>query len=368
MKTRNRILTILMIAALVLSSVAAAFASTADDAEKKRKQAEEASRKAEAARQKAEEAEENAEEAETEYWSIQKDIEEQQKKIDDTEVKIRKKEKEIDSQTEALNDRLTAMYKTGSIGFIDVILNSEGIEDLLSNMGMVSMILKSDQELLTKLEEDLAEVEALKKQQESQKAVLVGKQNDAEEAKQKWEAEMKRQNITAEKEQKEADKLKAEAEELARKAAAEANNAEISGAFTPTPNGQYAWPTDSNYFFTSWYGWRVHPIFGIKKYHSGYDICLTGGSYGKPLYSVGDGVVTMSSSYGGYGNCLMISIGNGYTTLYGHLSGFAVSAGQTVKKGQVVGYIGSTGWSTGPHLHFSLMKNGSLVDPMILYQ
>ena len=78
-------------------------------------------------------------------------------------------------------------------------------------------------------------------------------------------------------------------------------------------------------------------------------------------------VTTKASYYGGYGNCVMISIGNGYTTLYGHMSGFAVSNGQYVTKGQVVGYIGSTGWSTGPHLHFSLIKNGTYINPMSLF-
>ena len=108
----------------------------------------------------------------------------------------------------------------------------------------------------------------------------------------------------------------------------------------------------------------MRPIFGTRTYHSGYDIAA---STGTPVYAAGSGVVTMASTYGGYGNCMQIYIGNGYTTLYGHLSGFAVSRGAYVKKGQVVAYVGSTGWSTGPHLHYSLLKNGSYVDPKSIY-
>ncbi len=358
MKKRNVFLTVLMITVLVFSSVAGSYAAATEAS--KRKEAAEATQKAEAAAKKAEEETQKAEALEEKFYELEKEVKEQKEKVKKTETKIAKKEKEINNQTEALNDRLTAMYKTGSIGFIDVILNSEGIEDLLSNMGMVSMILKSDQELLADLEEDLAEVEELKAKQVSQKNTLESKQAEVEETRKACIAAAKKYEAKEEELRAEADKLAKEADKLAREA-------EQSGSFVPTPGGQYAWPTDANYYFTSWYGWRLHPIFQVQKYHSGYDICLYGGSYGKPLYAVGDGVVTMSSTYGGYGNCLMISIGNGYTTLYGHLSSFAVSAGQTVKKGQVVGYIGSTGWSTGPHLHFSLLKNGDLVDPMILY-
>lgn len=371
MKKKNVFISIFLVMVLFLSSVTGVFAASAAS---KRNAAANAEKKANAAAEKAEKASKNAdaqrEEAgnlELKFYELQGKIEKQQAKISKTKTKLKKKQKEVDNQTDDLNDRLTAMYKTGSIGFIDVILNSEGLEDLLANMGMVQNILKSDQKLLTKLETDLKEIDKLKKQQESQEAVLKDDQVEIESTRQQCIAAANQYDSEAQKLKEEEEELRAQAEKLAAEADRLAQQAESSGSFTPTPGGQYAWPTDGNYIFTSYYGWRIHPIFGDRRYHSGYDICLTGGSYGKPVYSAGDGVVTMASSYGGYGNCVQIAIGNGYTTLYGHLSGYAVSAGQTVQKGQVVGYIGSTGWSTGPHLHFSLYRNGSLVDPMVLY-
>ena len=129
-------------------------------------------------------------------------------------------------------------------------------------------------------------------------------------------------------------------------------------------SGGYQWPVSGG-TITSPFGWRVHPIFHTKKYHDGVDV--SGLPTGTPIRSIANGYVTKASYYGGYGNCVMISIGNGYTTLYGHMSRFAVSNGQYVTKGQVVGYIGSTGWSTGPHLHFSLIKNGRYINPMSIF-
>ena len=156
-------------------------------------------------------------------------------------------------------------------------------------------------------------------------------------------------------------KLEAQAESLA--AEAKQKQAEAERLMGKTSySGTYVWPCEGS--LTSYYGWRTHPIFGTRTYHDGYDIAA---STGTPVKAAGSGVVTMASEYGGYGNCLQIYIGNGYTTLYGHLSGFAVSKGDKVKKGQTVAYVGSTGWSTGPHLHYGLIKNGSFVDPKSIY-
>lgn len=355
MRRRNSLISLLLVAVLVLSTAAGAYAATASQ---KYAESNKAINQAEEAKEKAEAAKEKAAALEIKFYELDKKIKKQEAKVEETKKKVKKKQKEVDEQTEALNLRLTAMYKTGSIGFIDVILNSEGVEDLLSNMGMVQKILKSDQDMLKKLEKDLKEIKKLKEKQVKQENALKADQAEIEKTRKEYIASAKKFEADEEKLRAEAEKLAAEAAKLA---------AQAEGSFVPTPNGQYAWPTAANYIFTSYYGWRIHPIFGQRIYHSGYDICLTNGTYGRPVYSAGDGVVTMASTNGGYGNCVMISIGNGMTTLYGHLSGYAVSQGQRVFKGQVVGYIGSTGWSTGPHLHFSLLKDGELIDPMILY-
>ncbi len=112
---------------------------------------------------------------------------------------------------------------------------------------------------------------------------------------------------------------------------------------------------------TSGFGYRIHPITGQYKLHTGVDINV---GYGTPVYAADGGTVILAGWNGGYGNCIVISHGNGITTLYGHLSSIIVSSGQSVSQGQTIGYVGSTGNSTGPHLHWEVAVNGQQVNPL----
>jgi len=112
---------------------------------------------------------------------------------------------------------------------------------------------------------------------------------------------------------------------------------------------------------TSTFGMRRHPILGYKRMHSGVDF---GGGYGAPIYAVSDGLVTIAGRTGGFGNYVKLSHGAGLGTGYGHMSRIAVRPGQHVSRGQVIGYIGSTGLSTGPHLHYEVYRNGVAVNPL----
>ena len=131
----------------------------------------------------------------------------------------------------------------------------------------------------------------------------------------------------------------------------------------PTANRSTAsgflWPANGPK--TSDYGWRTHPIFGTQRFHAGIDI---GAGYGAAISSVTDGVVVSAGERSGYGNAVVIDHGGGIATLYAHQSSMAVSAGEQVSRGQTIGYVGSTGYSTGPHLHFEVRVNGSPRDPM----
>ena len=124
-------------------------------------------------------------------------------------------------------------------------------------------------------------------------------------------------------------------------------------------SGELTWPVGS-YLATSLYGWRIHPIYGDERFHSGLDL---GAGYGSPIYACDSGTVIIAEYYGGYGNLIVIDHGNGMTTWYGHQSGFAVGVGDYVERGQVIGYVGSTGDSTGPHLHLEVHVGGSSQDP-----
>lgn len=123
----------------------------------------------------------------------------------------------------------------------------------------------------------------------------------------------------------------------------------------------FIWPSDSCRIVTSVYGDRVHPISGVNKHHNGIDIAA---SFGANVLAAASGTVTLAEYYGGYGNCIIIDHGDGCTTLYGHMSQLNVSVGATVVQGQVIGLVGSTGNSTGPHIHWEVSYNGSLTDPL----
>ena len=125
--------------------------------------------------------------------------------------------------------------------------------------------------------------------------------------------------------------------------------------------GSYAWPCPSCYTITSNYGYRYLELYGYTRLHAGTDI---GAQYGAEVTAAAAGNVTIATYGSGYGNYVMIAHADGSVTLYGHMSSLAVSAGQTVSQGDVIGYVGSTGNSTGPHLHFEVRINGSPVDPM----
>ena len=123
-------------------------------------------------------------------------------------------------------------------------------------------------------------------------------------------------------------------------------------------------PVASYVYISSRFGERVHPITGELKHHNGMDIAA---NMGTAVYAADGGKVVLAEWYGGYGNCIMIDHGNGYKTLYGHLSSIGVSEGQSVSQGAVIGAVGSTGNSTGPHLHFEVYANDSRIDPEQFY-
>jgi len=134
----------------------------------------------------------------------------------------------------------------------------------------------------------------------------------------------------------------------------------IAGSGTaPHGNGVLGWPVNGN--VTSGFGYRMHPIFHVMKMHTGVDISA---GMGTPIKAAAAGTVIFGGWRGGYGQAVIISHGNGLATLYAHQSKLLVSVGDKVKRGEVIGKVGSTGYSTGPHLHFEVRVGGNPVDPM----
>jgi len=281
-----------------------------------------------------------------------------------------------------LKNRLRAIYIAGASTDLLVLLSAEDYGDFLIKSDIMKYITIDTKELMTELEDDIkiinkekkvveakkAEADSLKQELVSEQNVLdakyaeaQGAYNDLKSTEEELEAESA--EIEAEK-----DKLQKEFDRLAQQAAQ--NNS--SGITVTIDGGSYgfAWPYGGSYYISSGYGYRIHPTLGYSKLHGGIDITGSG-AYGKPIYSIANGTVILSSYNGSYGNCIMIDHGryngNSIVSLYAHCASLNVGVGQTVTKGQQIGAVGSTGRSTGPHLHFEIRYNGNRVDPLSFY-
>lgn len=270
------------------------------------------------------------------------------KEITETEDKIAKKEKQMQTRENNLNERLKVMYKNGSVGFLDVLLGSNSISEFVSNVGMIQKIYQNDMDVLETLKKEHEELQQIKADLNVKKTKLAAQKQDLADEKVKLDAKKKEL-------EKQEDELKAEADRLT------AEIVKLMDKSSPYVGGTFTWPCPSSRYITSSFGNRLHPILKTWKYHCGIDI---GASSGKDILAAASGKVIMASTYYGYGNCVMIDHGGGIVTLYGHASKLCVSNGDVVKRGDVIAKVGSTGRSTGPHLHFEVRKDGAYVDPM----
>ena len=279
---------------------------------------------------------------------ITKEVNQAKEKINNIENQILKKKDEMQNREDGLNERLRVMYKNGSLGYIDVLLNSGSISELISNLEMMQLIFKNDINAINVLEKEQAELKKIEKQLRSEKEALDIKKAELD-------GELAKLNRSKAELEAIEDELLRQAQELA---------SQMYNRIDPDSEyigGSYIWPVPSSKAVTSVYGWRIHPIFNTWKFHSGIDI---GASEGSNLLACASGTVILSQEYGGYGQCIIIDHGGGITTLYGHLSKRIVSVGDKVTGGQLIGYVGQTGWSKGPHLHLEFAVNGELVDPL----
>lgn len=298
--------------------------------------------------------------------AAQEEVDELQAGIDEKEVEIAEAVTEIEDlkvdmqeREEGLNERLRAMYKNGSVGYLDVLLGSNSISEFLNNIEMIQRIFKNDQETLKTLETQHAVLEEKQAALEEERADL-NKQKQKEAAK-KEELEASKAELQAQLDALNAEADRISAEIQARQEALAQQQAQSGNHNKPDySGGAMMWPCDSTYI-TSEFGYRIHPITGIWTGHTGIDI---GCNMYAPIYAAESGTVILAEWYGGYGNAVVIDHGGGITTLYGHNEELYVSVGQQVSRGETIAGAGSTGWSTGPHLHFEVREGGEYVDPM----
>lgn len=295
--------------------------------------------------------------------------------IQQMELEVSTRQKEIDNIQEKYNrkqqllkKRLVAMYEAGSTSYLDVLLKSKNIFDFLSNYYMLEQIVEFDNQLLDDLEKQKSELEEEKVQQEDIETELKASKLELSRTQilmQNNRILQENYIMTLSNEEKELqqkiEEYKNEQEEINKKiqeAIAWSGNLQIT-----YNGGLMIWPVGvAGTYITSGYGYRLHPIQGIYKYHAGIDIGNAG--YGTPVLAAADGVVIYAGAMSGYGNCVMINHGNNIVTLYGHGQTILTELGKEVKQGDVIMAVGSTGNSTGPHLHFEVRIEGKTVDPI----
>lgn len=300
--------------------------------------------------------------ATTDLEKVEKELVRIEENIEKTQGELEEAEKNLEERKEAFNQRIAVMYMNGDTGYLELLLSSDDIQDFLSRKEMVKSIAEYDKELIKFMKEQRDIIDNKKKELEAQRASV-------EVTKAKLEARKKElAKVSREKEllmgrlvqdvkslEKEYDKLNDYAKDI------ESKIVKLQINTGPYSGGKMAWPLAGYSRISSYYGYRIHPIFKTKKLHTGIDIPAPTGT---PATAAADGTVIYSDWLGGYGKAVMIDHGGGIVTLYGHNSSLVVSVGSKVKRGDVVSKVGSTGVSTGPHLHFEVRKNGAYVDPI----
>jgi len=277
-------------------------------------------------------------------------------------------EERLAKRMKIFNKRVRDIYINGRLSYIDVVIGAKDFNDFANRVEILRRIIDSDIALINEIKKERAEIETRKAALEADKAKLVElekvaqqKQALVEQKKAERQAVLERAMNDREAAMQAYADLQASSNNIRamlqqRQAARQGSGASqgyVQGS------GVFSWPVNGP--ITSPYGYRTHPIFGTTIYHSGIDI---GVDEGTVVHAADSGVIALSGWIDGYGNTVVIDHGNGLSTLYGHNSGLIVSDGQAVSKGQPIAYAGSTGNSTGPHVHFEVRSGGDTVDPM----
>jgi murein DD-endopeptidase MepM/ murein hydrolase activator NlpD len=286
--------------------------------------------------------------------------------IEEKTLELADSEAQQAAQYERMKERVRYMAEHGTNSYLSILLASDSFSDFLNRWEIVQQISVRDEKLFEQLK-------AIRDQVAVEKAELEASQKDAQETKALMDANMveleeqRAAKISAQKkaedEKAAANKAYAEMIEKEEKLMEEYKKAAAKLASQNTyVGGKFMWPLPAaNNVITCKYGMRTHPVTKKYKLHSGIDLrCSTG----TKVYAANAGTVTTSGYSSAWGNYIIINHGGGYTTLYAHLKSRNVSKDAKVKQGDVIGYSGNTGYSTGPHLHFEINKNGSPYDPL----
>ena len=297
---------------------------------------------------------------------VENEIKELEESIVITEENIKFSQEQYDEKYELRKNRVVAYYKNGSISLQDIVDKAQSSTERLVMQRIVNEITEYDMALMEELEEEKQQLEAqkIKLEEDSIRCanlkdeleVKLAELNDTKEIRtqylSKLEKDLNALNQAEDELNAEAKRLQKELEEQAKKS-----------ANTPYVGGKMVWPLPGHYVITSSFGNRLHPVLKVYKLHTGVDIAGAGCN-GDPVVAAAAGTVIKATYSKAYGNYIIIDHGGGITTLYAHSSKLLVKAGDKVSAGQEIMKVGTTGYSTGPHLHFEVRENGTYVDPI----
>lgn len=302
-------------------------------------------------------------------------IGEKETEIEETEQELEEAVAQEEAQYEAMKIRIQYSYERGAENILELLLTADSFGELLNRMGYIQQMNTYDQEQLAIYVKNKELVEACKEALEEEREVLEEAKAEVE------EEEAGLETLIAEKEAQitsyqsdinnkeaaiaeyEADVAEQNSTIAALEAAAEAEKKQLEELNKPKvtyDGGMFQMPLASYKRVSSEYGYRVHPTLGVNKFHNGVDFAANSGT---PIMAAYDGTVVGAAYNSSMGNYVMIDHGDGLYTIYMHASQLYVSSGQTVSKGETIAAVGSTGRSTGPHLHFSVRLNGEYVNP-----
>lgn len=377
---KKKLVAIMIIIIVTMNITCASFATSITDLQNKRNEVQtqknEAEEQLENVQTQKSQTMEEIEELSSKINENEDKLAELRKEIEELEANIKQKEEEIriaqetyDKNKELLDKRLIAIHESAETTYLDVLLNSKSLTDFISKWFTVQELAEHDTELLNSIEQEKTNIQTQKEELDRQKVNVKSKKAEQE------KANTILKNAKAQKNSKVAklsDEEKAlqekidqfnvairETETTIQQAIANSNSwnntGSGAGANKPLTGGILEWPLPANYAtysrITSYFGPRKQPTAGASTNHGAIDIGIP---LGTPVYSAELGTVIMASWDGGYGNFVMIKHDNGLYTAYAHLSGYNVNVGQRVSRGQQIATSGSTGISTGPHLHFEV--------------
>lgn len=301
----------------------------------------------------------------------EQELEKKEQLIDSLSVSIEEKTTELatakaeeSAQYENFKERVRVMYEHGNVNYIEALLEAESFSDMLSRLEIISQIIKYDNNMMNKLSETRKQINDAKESLEQSKSEQEQLKASLEKTKSELKSRISQCDALTDQIASDEETVKAifeEMEEEESKLQAELKKqiAELAKKDSYV-GGTMMWPLPGYTYITSPFGMRLHPTLKVYKLHSGADISAP---KGVKILAANNGTVIVSTYSKAWGNYVVINHGGGVATLYAHMTKAMVSKGDTVEKGQVIGTVGSTGYSTGNHLHFEIQRDGKSEDP-----